>query len=264
MDGISLGFVPTMGALHNGHLALVKKSKLENDICVCSIFVNPTQFNNPKDLEKYPRQLDRDVSLLESVNCDLLFIPEVEEMYPEGEHEIRFNFGELESVMEGADRPGHFQGVGTIVKKLFDIVEPDKAYFGNKDYQQLLIIKSITQQYKLSPKIIGCDIVREDDGLAMSSRNQRLSTAQRLAAPQIYTVLKAAKGKNRTLDVESLKLWVAKQINNNELMELAYFEISDAETLEPIMKWGKNQRAMGFIVVNMGEIRLIDNIELNK
>ena len=157
----SVGFVPTMGALHKGHLSLINKAKEENDVCICSIFVNPTQFNNPEDLEKYPRQVYSDIKLLEEANCDILFLPETEEMYPKVEEEILFDFGSLEKVMEGEFRPGHFVGVGTIVKKLLDVVNPDKAYFGKKDYQQLLIIKSVCKQFNIDTKIIGCDIVRE-------------------------------------------------------------------------------------------------------
>jgi len=259
---LSIGFVPTMGALHKGHLSLIEQAKKENDICVCSIFVNPTQFNNPDDLKKYPRQLNKDIHLLESVDCDVLFKPEVEEMYPEDDKDIEFNFGAIETVMEGADRPGHFQGVGIIVKKLFEIVKPHKAYFGKKDYQQLLIIKSLQRQYNLSPKIIGCDIVREKDGLAMSSRNQRLSHQQRELAPHIYSTLIAAKNLNRNSTPDDIKQFVSQQINSVKLMKLVYFEISDADSLMPIIDWKSNQKAMGFIVVNMDGIRLIDNIEL--
>jgi pantoate--beta-alanine ligase len=261
-NSLSIGFVPTMGALHQGHLKLVKQCVKENDVSVCSIFVNPTQFNNAEDLTKYPRQLQDDISLLESVNCDYLFAPDVDDMYPANENKIDFNFGKLELVMEGANRPGHFQGVATIVKKLFEIVNPHKAYFGKKDYQQLLIIKSLTQQYNLSPKIIGCDIVREEDGLAMSSRNQRLSPAQRKEAPFIYNTLKGAKTKTNDYSVEDVKLWVTKKINSNPFMEIEYFEITNSKDLQPISNWNDSEETMGFIVVNMGDVRLIDNIQL--
>ncbi len=258
----SIGFVPTMGALHEGHLSLISKAKKENDICVCSIFVNPSQFNNNNDLEKYPRQLDTDIQLLESVNCDLVFIPEVSEMYPKNEKTINFNFGELEMVMEGKSRPGHFNGVATIVKKLLDIITPDKAYFGKKDYQQLLIVKSLCKQFNIKTDIIGCDIIRESDGLAMSSRNQRLTPTQRKEAPYIYSVLEYTSIMGRRMRVNDLKDWIAKKINSNAEMELEYFEICDANNLSVIEKWEDNQKAMGFIVVNMGDIRLIDNIEI--
>ncbi len=257
-----IGFVPTMGALHKGHLTLVEKSIFDNDITVCSIFVNPTQFNNPEDLTKYPRQLQDDIALLESVNCDYLFVPEVNEMYAKNENPINFNFGKLEMVMEGPNRPGHFQGVATIVKKLFEIINPDKAYFGEKDYQQLIIIKSLTKQYNLSPEIIGCEIVREADGLAMSSRNQRLNETQRFEAPFIYQTLKKAKTKVKKITVKDLKLWVKEVINNNPIMELEYFEIANAVDLQPINNWNDSISVMGFIVVNVGGVRLIDNIKL--
>lgn len=260
----SIGFVPTMGALHNGHLNLVKQSINENDISVCSIFVNPTQFNNPEDLTKYPRQLEKDIKMLESVNCDYLFVPEVEEMYYENDEKINFNFGKLETVMEGADRPGHFQGVATIVKKLLEIVKPNKAYFGKKDYQQLMIIKSLQKQYDLNSEIVACEIVREDDGLAMSSRNQRLSVSQRTEAPFIYKTLKKAQSWCKNLSVNDLKTKVSNEINANPEMKLGYFEITNSEDLQPIENWEETSKAMGFIVVNMGDIRLIDNIILDR
>lgn len=262
--GLSIGFVPTMGALHQGHLALIQQSINENDKSVCSIFVNPTQFNNPADLIKYPRQLEKDVKMLESINCDYLFMPEVEEMYSENEEKIIFNFGKLETVMEGADRPGHFQGVATIVKKLLEIVEPNKAYFGKKDFQQLMIIKSLQKQYNLSAEIIACDIVRDVDGLAMSSRNLRLNRAQRREAPLIYRTLCNAQELCKTHTIKDLIDWVSNEINSNPLMNLGYFEIADSDTLMPISSWGNYQKAMAFIVVNMGEIRLIDNVCLTR
>jgi len=256
----SIGFVPTMGALHRGHLSLISKAKEENDICVVSIYVNPTQFNNPNDLEKYPRQIEQDIKLLEEVNCDVLFVPETEEMYPKNDVKIDFNFGNLENVMEGESRPGHFNGVGTIVKKLFDIVKPNRAYFGKKDYQQLLIIRSVCAQYNIDTEIVGCDIVREEDGLAMSSRNQRLSPTQRKEAPYIYSLLDYVSIMGRRMKVVDLKDWITKKINSNKEMELEYFEVCDANDLSIIEEWGNSQKAMGFIVVNMGDIRLIDNI----
>jgi len=258
----SIGFVPTMGALHDGHLSLISKAKQENDICICSIFVNPTQFNNTEDLKKYPRQENADIKLLEELNCDIVFIPTIEEMYPKGDKSFTFNFGELENVMEGKFRPGHFNGVGTIVKKLLEIIEPNKAYFGKKDYQQLLIIKSVCEQYKIDAEIIGCEIVREKDGLAMSSRNQRLSQQQRNEAPFIFSVLDYASIMGRRMQVSVLKEWVAKKINANDEMELEYFEVCDANDLSIIEEWGNSQKAMGFIVVNMGNVRLIDNVSI--
>ncbi len=262
LNNASLGFVPTMGALHSGHLTLIKQAIDENDLSICSIFVNPTQFNNKQDLEKYPRTIEKDIQLLESINCDYLFLPTVEEMYPQGEENIQFDFGNLEKVMEGKDRPGHFQGVGIIVKKLFEIIQPTRAYFGKKDYQQLLIIKSLTKQYQLSPQIIACDIIREKDGLAISSRNQRLTVEQRKQAPEIYKVLQEAQKLSTTMEIEDLKNLVASKINSNPTMTLGYFQISNKENLQPINHWLSKGQQMGFIVVNMGDVRLIDNIEL--
>ena len=261
-NNASLGFVPTMGALHSGHLTLIKRAIDENDLSICSIFVNPTQFNNKQDLEKYPRTIEKDIELLESINCDYLFLPTVEEMYPQGEENIQFDFGNLEKVMEGKDRPGHFQGVGIIVKKLFEIIQPSRAYFGKKDYQQLLIIKSLTKQYQLSPQIVACDIIRESDGLAISSRNQRLTIEQRKQAPAIYKALQEAQKLSTIMEIEDLKNLVATKINSNPTMTLGYFQISNKENLQPINHWLSKGQQMGFIVVNMGDVRLIDNIEL--
>jgi len=261
-NGKSIGFVPTMGALHNGHISLIKSSITENDITVCSIFVNPTQFNNSADLQNYPRTMNADIELLDSINCDLVFTPTVEAMYPKPETEILFNFGTIELVMEGKDRPGHFQGVGTIVKKLFDIVEPNNAYFGKKDYQQLLIIKELTRQYNLSPNIIGCEIIRENDGLAMSSRNTRLTKHQRDEAPFIRKTMLWAKENIENYSPNNLTKEVENRINSNSEMRITYFEISEANTLIKCENWESNTDYIGFIVVEMGDVRLIDNIEL--
>ncbi len=261
-NGKSIGFVPTMGALHNGHISLIKSSITENDITVCSIFVNPTQFNNSADLQNYPRTMNADIELLDSINCDLVFTPTVEAMYPKPETEILFNFGTIEQVMEGKDRPGHFQGVGTIVKKLFDIVEPNNAYFGKKDYQQLLIIKELTRQYNLSPNIIGCEIIRENDGLAMSSRNTRLTKHQRDEAPFIRKTMLWAKENIENYSPKKLTKEIENRINSNSEMRITYFEISEANTLIKCENWESNTDYIGFIVVEMGDVRLIDNIEL--
>jgi len=259
-EGKSIGFVPTMGALHEGHLNLIRKAKAQNDISVCSIFVNPIQFNNKEDLEKYPNKIDRDIELLENENCDILFNPSVEEMYPQPD-ETEFDFGELELVMEGAHRPGHFRGVAIVVKKLFEIIKPTKAYFGKKDYQQLLIVESLVEQYKLSPEIVACEIVREKDGLAMSSRNSRLSFSQRRKAPAIFKNLQKAKELKEYLSPEQLKRWMEERYTGSDDFLLEYFEIADSKTLQPITEWNTEHKAMGFIVVHMGSVRLIDNIE---
>jgi len=261
-SGNTIGFVPTMGALHFGHISLIESSNTNNNITVCSIFINPTQFNNNNDLLSYPRTTEADLELLKKANCDIVFLPDVETMYPKNDTIIDFNFGSLELVMEGKDRPGHFQGVGTIVKKLFDIVEPNNAYFGKKDYQQLLIIKELTRQYKLSPKIIGCEIIRENDGLAMSSRNTRLTKKQRAEAPFIRKTMLWAKENMGNYSPNDLTKEVEKRINSNPLMEVNYFEISETDTLIKCEEWKDNTDYTAFVVVSMGDIRLIDNIEL--
>jgi len=261
-DGKSMGFVPTMGALHKGHISLIEQCNANNDISVCSIFVNPTQFNNSADLDQYPRTIEQDLIMLEKANCDIVFIPQTETMYSDESEEIAFNFGSLELVMEGKDRPGHFQGVGTIVKKLFEIIKPNNAYFGKKDYQQLLIIKDLRDQYNLSPQIIGCEIVRENDGLAMSSRNMRLTAPQREQAPYIRQIMLWAKDNKANYSPDELIAEVEKRINSNPLMEIGYFEISEANTLAKCQQWRQGIKYIAFIVVAMGDIRLIDNIEL--
>ena len=255
----SIGFVPTMGALHRGHTTLIEQSKKENDITVCSIFVNPIQFNNQDDLLKYPRTLNEDIKALEDVGCDVLFYPSVEEMYPFPDV-TQYNFGNLEKVMEGKFRPGHFRGVAVVVRRLFEIIRPDKSYFGKKDFQQLKIVESLVHQYQLSPKIIGCEIVRESDGLAMSSRNARLNELQRAEVPLIYKTLKEASLMAKELNVVTLKEEVCNKINSNSQMKVEYFEIADSESLESIQFWNQSANPMGFIVVNVGDIRLIDNI----
>ncbi|MCF8299370.1 MAG: pantoate--beta-alanine ligase [Saprospiraceae bacterium] len=255
----TIGFVPTMGALHDGHLSLIQKAKQDNDIVVCSIFVNPIQFNNKEDLEKYPRVITNDIKLLQNNDCDYLFNPSVDEMYPKPDDTI-FDFGHLDKVMEGNSRPGHFNGVAIVVKKLFEIIEPHKAYFGEKDFQQLLIIKKLTEICKLNVEIIPYPIIREKDGLAMSSRNLRLSKHGREIAPNIFKVLAEAKTLKNKLSVLEMKEFVNKKINNFQEMEIEYFEIANAETLLPIKDWHDSKIAIGCIVVNIDEIRLIDNV----
>jgi len=260
-QGKTIGFVPTMGALHQGHLQLIKQSMSENDITICSIFVNPIQFNKQEDLDKYPSQIEKDIELLEKEGCDFLFNPSVEEMYPEVD-QTEFDFGELEEVMEGANRPGHFRGVAIVVKRLFQIIEPTKAYFGKKDYQQLLIVKSLVEQYKLSPEIIGCEIAREESGLALSSRNQRLTFAQKRKAPEIYMNLKKAKDLSEYLSPALLKKWIEEKYIGHDDFRLEYIEIADGNNLQAIENWTDTDKAMAFIVVHLGNVRLIDNIEL--
>ena len=258
----TIGFVPTMGALHQGHLSLIKQAQQKNDVVIVSIFVNPTQFDNKEDLVKYPITLESDTKLLKSISCDVLFHPSVEEIYQENIVSENFDFDGLEHQMEGKFRDGHFNGVGTIVKTLFEIVEPDKAYFGQKDFQQFQIIKKMVEKHQLNLKIKGCKIFREKDGLAMSSRNTRLTKEQREIAPFIYKTLKKAKKKFTTENVEKVNEWVENQFKKEPLLELEYFTIADENTLETINKKESGKKYRAFIAVFAGEIRLIDNIQL--
>ena len=255
-----VGLVPTMGALHEGHLSLVNKACEECDFVVVSIFVNPTQFNNPEDLRTYPRTLEADKSLLESqTRADVIFAPIVEEVYPEPDTRI-FDFGPLAEVMEGKYRPGHFNGVGQIVSKLFMFVEPDKAYFGEKDFQQLAIIRKMTKDLKMDIDIVPCPIVREADGLAKSSRNTLLTKESREVAPQIYAALKGSKQLTTDRTPKEVAQWVVGQLNSTEGLEVEYYEIVDGNTLQPINTWQETDYAVGCITVYAGKVRLIDNI----
>jgi pantoate--beta-alanine ligase len=260
----TIGFVPTMGALHEGHLALMKQSIQENDVTVVSIFVNPTQFNNAEDLDKYPRTLEADVLKISSLSNDIIvYAPTVDDIY-EGETKAQsFDFDGLENQMEGAFRPGHFDGVGTIVKRLFEIVTPTKAYFGEKDFQQLQIVKKLVSKNQLPVTIVGCPIFREANGLAMSSRNERLSASEREEAAFIYQTLQGAKEKFATQTADSVQQWVVKTFKNHPNFELEYFVIADESTLLPIenKEISKNYRA--FIALFVNNIRLIDTISLN-
>lgn len=256
----SQGFVPTMGALHEGHLELVRRARKENEVVSCSIFVNPIQFNNPEDLEKYPRTLEQDLDMLQANGCDLVFVPSVEEMYPEPVT-IKYDFGELETVMEGKYRPGHFNGVAVVVKKLFEIMEPQKAYFGEKDYQQLRIIQELVKRDSIPVGIIPCATVREADGLAMSSRNRRLSKEERAIAPLIYLVLTDASRQAGTTPVKELKEWAVSQLNGSGFV-VDYFEIAESGSLKPITEWQKGTPVRAFTAAFLGNVRLIDNMEL--
>ena len=258
----AIGFVPTMGALHKGHLSLIKKAKKKNDIVVVSIFVNPTQFDNKEDLIKYPKTIENDTKLLKSVSCDVLFFPSVEEIYENNILSEKFDFDGLENQMEGKFREGHFDGVGTIVKTLFEIVEPNRAYFGQKDFQQLQIIKKMVKKHRLNVKIKGCAIYREEDGLAMSSRNTRLSKEHRKAAPFIYKTLKKARKKFGKENAIKVTEWVENQFKKHSFLELEYFTIADEKTLETVKNKESNIKYRAFIAVFAGEIRLIDNIRL--
>ena len=268
----SIGFVPTMGALHKGHLSLIEKAKEENDIVAVSIFVNPTQFDNKEDLDKYPITIEADLDLLKKVKCDVVFIPSVKEIYSENIQSQQFDFGGIAHEMEGKFRDGHFDGVGTIVKRLFEIVKPNNAYFGEKDFQQLQIIKKLVEIENLPIKIVGCEIYREKDGLAMSSRNTRLTTEMRKAAPFIYKTLKKAKEKFGTESATKVTKWVTEQFENHPLLKLEYFVIANESSLKTLdeekekreerreKREGEDYRA--FIAVFAGEIRLIDNLRL--
>ncbi len=258
----SVGFVPTMGALHNGHLSLVKQAVSENKTVVVSIFVNPTQFNDPDDLEKYPRTLETDLRLLEPTGCKIIFAPNAKEVYPEPDTR-KFNFGKLETVMEGKHRPGHFNGVAQVVSKLFDMVQPDRAYFGLKDFQQLAIIKAMVKQMQLPVEIIACPIVREKSGLAMSSRNERLTAEARRNAASIFETLKKAKEQKELKSVHELTSWVVKTIDKNPFLEVEYFEIVDDIQLQPVNNWTENSKKVGCVAVYCGDVRLIDNIYFN-
>ncbi|CAM1334246.1 pantoate--beta-alanine ligase [Tenacibaculum aestuariivivum] len=258
----SIGFVPTMGALHQGHLSLIQKAKKKNDITVVSIFVNPTQFDNKEDLVKYPKTTDQDIALLEGVDCEVLFLPSVAEIYDSNIIADTFNFDGLEDQMEGKFRNGHFDGVGTVVKTLFEIIEPDSAYFGKKDFQQLQIIKKMVEKYAIPVQIQGCDIYRESDGLAMSSRNTRLSDEYRKAAPFIYQTLKKAKKKFGTKSANEVTRWVKKKFKEHPLLILEYFTIASEKTLKTIEAKKESEKYRAFIAVFAGEIRLIDNIRL--
>ena len=258
-EGKKIGFVPTMGALHEGHLSLVKESKHNSDITVVSIFVNPTQFNDQEDLKRYPRTLDKDIELLKTVDCDIAFAPSVEEIYPEPDTR-KFDFGYIETVMEGAKRPGHFNGVGQVVSRLLDIVQPDKAFFGMKDFQHIAIIKNMVKQLKYNIEFIPCPIIREENGLAKSSRNTLLDEEHKKNAPHIYATLKKARNLASQMNVSELKKWIADEINNNPYLETEYVEIVDDTTLKVVENWSEEGTKVACIAVYAGKIRLIDNI----
>ena len=259
---MTVGLVPTMGALHSGHLSLIKACSAENDITVVSIFVNPAQFNDSQDFERYPRDFDNDISILRNQECDLVFAPADEEMYPEPDTRV-FQFGTIDKEMEGKHRPGHFNGVAQVVSRLFEIIEPDKAYFGQKDFQQLTIIKELVRQFNCPIDIVSCPIIREPDGLAMSSRNQLLNKEQRFAASKINKSLEKAVSLSGSMEIESLKKRVIGEIDSDPLLETEYFEIVDEETLEPVSGWSDNAKNIGCIAVHIGEVRLIDNMKFS-
>lgn len=259
--GLKVGFVPTMGALHEGHISLINRAKKENDIVVCSVFVNPIQFNNPADLEKYPRTPEKDITKLEQAGCDAVFMPTAEEMYP-NKVEDHYDFGEIEHVMEGACRPGHFNGVAIVVRKLFEIVNPNKAYFGEKDFQQLAIIKKMVRDLNMNLEIVPCPIVREIDGLAMSSRNVRLNEAERAIAPKIFATLNDSITKKDALSPSEMKKYTLDKYAEIKEFDVEYVEITDEINLKSLENWNECDHARIFVALQLGPVRLIDNVRI--
>ncbi len=258
-SGKTIGFVPTMGALHKGHGELVKRSVKENDITVVSIFVNPTQFNKTDDLNLYPRTPEKDYKFLEILDVDIVFSPMVVEIYPEPDKRM-FDFGGLDKVLEGEFRPGHFNGVAQVVSKLFDFVKPDRAYFGEKDFQQLAIIRQMVKQLHMPVEIVGVPIIREEGGLAMSSRNQRLEKEEKKTASMIYSVLKDSVSAIGSSSPESVTNHVVERLNSISGLQVEYFSIVDSDSFEPVVSWNKAKSIIGCIAVYCGGVRLIDNI----
>jgi pantoate--beta-alanine ligase len=259
-EGKTIGFVPTMGALHSGHISLIKQCSSENDVCICSIFVNPTQFNDKEDFKRYPRILDDDLNSLEGSGCQIVFAPETDQIYENENPELlKIDLGHLNFVLEGAFRPGHYIGVITVVKKLFDIVNPDKAYFGQKDYQQFQVIKKMVETLALPVKLIMCDSVREEDGLAMSSRNTLLTQEERAFAPSIYKSLTTARDMLKNKPVEEIISWAKSYLCANRLVDFEYFEIVKTD-LHPIISLEEETDVVICTALKVGKIRLIDNI----
>uniref|UniRef100_UPI003FEE6780 pantoate--beta-alanine ligase n=1 Tax=Alistipes onderdonkii TaxID=328813 RepID=UPI003FEE6780 len=256
-----IGFVPTMGALHAGHRSLVERARRENGTVVVSVFVNPTQFNDKNDLKHYPRTPEADARLLEEAGADFVLMPSVEEIYPQPDSR-QFDFGLIDKVMEGATRPGHFNGVAQVVSRLFDIVRPARAYFGEKDFQQIAVIKSMVAQLALPIEIVECAIVRGEDGLALSSRNTLLDAAHRAAAPHIYATLRAAVTQSQEMVPARLKEWVTAEVERNPLLKVIYYQSVDARTMQEVAAWDDSPRIQGCIAVQAGDIRLIDNIRI--
>lgn len=256
-----IGFVPTMGALHAGHRSLVERARRENRTVVVSVFVNPTQFNDKNDLKHYPRTPEADAALLEAAGADVVLMPPVEEIYPEPDTR-QFDFGLVDKVMEGATRPGHFNGVAQVVSRLFELVRPARAYFGEKDFQQIAVIKAMVAQLGLAVEIVECPIIRDADGLALSSRNQLLTPAHRAAAPRIYAVLRRAVAKSHELTPAALQAWVQREIEQDELLKVIYYRSVDALTMQEIDDWSDAPSVRGCIAVQAGDIRLIDNIRI--
>ena len=256
-----VGFVPTMGALHAGHRSLVERARRENDTVVVSVFVNPTQFNDKNDLKNYPRTPEADCAILEAAGADIVFMPTVEDIYPEPDTR-QFDFGLVDKVMEGATRPGHFNGVAQVVSRLFALVNPARAYFGEKDFQQIAVIKAMVEQLSIDVEIVECVIVRGEDGLALSSRNELLTPEHRAAAPHIYATISQCASKMESMSPEELTNWVVETIDSNPLLKTIYFEAVDARTMQRVEKWSDSERIQGCCAVQAGNIRLIDNIRI--
>ena len=256
-----VGFVPTMGALHAGHRSLVERARRENDTVVVSVFVNPTQFNDKNDLKNYPRTPEADCAILEAAGADIVFMPTVEVIYPEPDTR-QFDFGMVDKVMEGATRPGHFNGVAQVVSRLFALVNPARAYFGEKDFQQIAVIKAMVEQLAIDIEIVECAIVRGEDGLALSSRNELLTPEHRAAAPHIYATISQCAAKMESMSPEELTNWVVATIDENPLLKTIYFEAVDARTMQRVEKWSDSERIQGCCAVQAGNIRLIDNIRI--
>lgn len=256
--GHTIGFVPTMGALHEGHISLINYSKQQTDITVCSIFINPTQFNNASDLTLYPRTPEADIKLLEDAGCDILYMPDVSDVYPDNDTR-QFNFGYLDAILEGAKRPGHFNGVGQVVSILLQGVNPNKAFFGSKDYQQVMVVKSLVKQLNLAVEIVPCPILREQDGLAMSSRNTRLSTEERKIAALVPKLMQQAIEVVKQKGVSAAKVFIVESVSKIPEMRLEYYEVCDADSLELLNEIKPNQKTVSLIAVFVGNIRLIDN-----
>ena len=261
LDSAGIGFVPTMGALHAGHRSLVEKARRECKTVVVSVFVNPTQFNDKNDLRNYPRTPEADAAILEAAGADYVLMPSVEEIYPEPDTR-EFDFGQVDKVMEGATRPGHFNGVAQVVSRLFSIVKPKKAYFGEKDFQQIAVIKAMVEQLGLDVEIVECPIIRDVDGLALSSRNTLLTAEYRAAAPHIYEVISQCAAKSKELTPAELTKWVVEQVEADGLLKVIYFQAVDATSLQQVTSWDESPRIQGCIAVQAGEIRLIDNIKI--
>lgn len=257
----SIGFVPTMGALHAGHVSLVERARGENDVVVVSIFVNPTQFNDPNDLRNYPRTPEQDLTLLKSAGADIVFMPSVEEVYPEPDERL-FDFGQIDKVMEGATRPGHFNGVGQVVSRLFEMVKPRRAYFGQKDFQQIAVIRDLVRQLRFGLEIVECPIVREEDGLAMSSRNALLLPEYRAEAPRIYRALESARESAGTISVAALEKRAIEEIEEGGLLKVIYFQVVDPRSLEHTLNWDERRGRHACVAVQAGSVRLIDNMKL--